>query len=101
MPSTVTPTAYRCCTCTAPRAAGSSRWRSGVADAAARHGVRLIAADRPGMGGSDHQPGRTVLDWPADVRVLADHLGLDRFAVLGYSGGVPFAAATAYRLADR
>ena len=73
----------------------------GVDTAAERHGVRLIAPDRPGLGRSDGQPGRSVLDWPDDVTTLADHLGLGRFAVLGYSGGVPFAAATAYRLAER
>jgi pimeloyl-ACP methyl ester carboxylesterase len=67
----------------------------------AAHGVRLIAPDRPGVGESDHQPGRTLLDWPEDLRCLADDLGLSRFAVLGYSGGVPFAAAAAARLPGR
>jgi pimeloyl-ACP methyl ester carboxylesterase len=73
----------------------------GLPAAAVEHGVRLIAPDRPGMGGSDHQTGRTLLNWPDDLGRLADHLGLPRFAVLGYSGGVPFAAAAAARLPDR
>ena len=30
-------------------------------------GVRLISPDRPGMGLSTYQPGRRLLDWPADV----------------------------------
>lgn len=72
----------------------------GIDRAARRTGARLIAPDRPSMGGSDHRPGRRVLDWPDDLAVLADHLGLSRVAMLGYSGGVPFAAA-AYRLPDR
>jgi pimeloyl-ACP methyl ester carboxylesterase len=35
------------------------------------------------------------------VAALADALGLDRFAVWGYSGGGPYAVATAGLLADR
>jgi pimeloyl-ACP methyl ester carboxylesterase len=73
----------------------------GLPAVAAAQGVRLIVPDRPGMGGSDHQTGRALLDWPDDLGRLADHLGLPRFAVLGYSGGVPFAAAAAARLPDR
>src|SRR4051794_2688416 len=42
-------------------------------------GVRIIAPERPGYGLSSFQPGRTVLDWPADVVTLADALRLDRF----------------------
>src|SRR5262245_28757373 len=55
-------------------------------------GLRVIAPDRPGMGGSDFQRGRRLTDWPADVVRLADHLRLPRFAILGNSGGGPFAA---------
>src|SRR3954469_14679970 len=55
--------------------------------AAAEAGVRWISVDKPGYGHSDLQRGRTLLDWPADVRALADQLGLQRFAVAGESGG--------------
>jgi pimeloyl-ACP methyl ester carboxylesterase len=64
-------------------------------------GVRLIAPDRPGVGASTPKPGRRLLDWPDDVQRLADALGLDRFAVVGFSNGGPHAAAVAYRLAGR
>jgi pimeloyl-ACP methyl ester carboxylesterase len=70
-------------------------------EAAKASGVRLIAIDRPGMGLSDFQPGRTLVDWPADVVQVAAALGLNRFSVLGISGGGPYAAACAWRLADR
>ena len=71
-------------------------------DTAAREaGVRLIAPDRPGIGGSDRDPGRTVASWAADVAALADHLGLDRFATVGWSAGGPHALATAAGLGDR
>jgi len=63
--------------------------------------LRIIAPDRPGMGLSDFQPGRRLLDWPDDVAQLADHLGLERFAVAGVSGGGPHAMVCAYKLPDR
>jgi pimeloyl-ACP methyl ester carboxylesterase len=79
-----------------------SRVEGRLGDEAAREtGVRLIAADRPGMGLSDFQPRRTFVDWPDDVIQLAEALGLDRFAVLGISGGGPYAAACAWKLSDR
>ena len=64
-------------------------------------GVRFIAPDRPGYGHSTYQPGRRLTDWPSDVRVLADHLQIERFSVIGISGGGPHAAACARLLGDR
>jgi len=68
---------------------------------AADTGVRLIGVDRPGYGLSDYQPNRALLDWPADVAALADGLGLDRFAIVGISGGGPYAAACAWKIPER
>ena len=59
-----------------------------LAPIAEKTGVRLISVDRPGMGGSDFQPNRALLDWPNDISQLADHLCLDKFHILGVSGGV-------------
>ena len=70
-------------------------------DAAVKADARIIAADRPGYGLSDFKRGRTVLDWPNDVIELADALGIDRFAVLGISGGGPYAAACAFTVPGR
>ena len=64
-------------------------------------GVRLIAIDRPGCGLSDFLPGRTLLDWPTDLAAVADALGIGRFAVVGFSGGGPYVAASAFALPDR
>jgi len=64
-------------------------------------GVRLVAVDRPGVGRSDLQPGRRLADWPPDVAELADALGIDRFAVAGYSAGGPYAVACAALIGDR
>jgi pimeloyl-ACP methyl ester carboxylesterase len=68
---------------------------------AARLNVRVIAVDRPGFGSSQYQPHHHFLDWPKDVAFLADHLGLDRFAVLSYSAGSPYSLACAHQLSDR
>ncbi|KAK7987069.1 hypothetical protein PG996_006327 [Apiospora saccharicola] len=68
-------------------------------DAAARtQHIRLISVERPGMGASTFQPGRALLDWPADLLALADFLDIKRFAVLGISGGGPYALASWHRL---
>ena len=64
-------------------------------------GIRMIAADRPGYGLSDNQENRTYLDWAEDVAELADQLGIERFAVLGYSSGGPYAAVVAHQLPER
>jgi pimeloyl-ACP methyl ester carboxylesterase len=58
-------------------------------------GIRLIALERPGYGGSTPQPARRLIDWPADVAAFADRLALGAFAVLGFSGG-RIAAAGSY-----
>jgi pimeloyl-ACP methyl ester carboxylesterase len=70
-------------------------------DAPAVAGVRLLSLDRPGIGLSTFQPGRRIGDWPTDVAEFADALGLDRFGVIGWSGGGPYVLACAARLADR
>ena len=64
-------------------------------------GVRVIAPDRPGIGWSERDPVRTVVSWGADVEALADQLGLDRFAVLGWSAGGPHALSCAAAIPDR
>jgi pimeloyl-ACP methyl ester carboxylesterase len=68
--------------------------------AATRRGVRLIAIDRPGFGGSDFQEDRSIPDWPSDVKELAEQLGIQRFAVLGVSGGGPYVAACAAKIPE-
>ena len=64
-------------------------------------GLARPAADRPGIGWSERDPGRTVVSWGADVEALADHLGLGRFAVLGWSAGGPHALSCAAALPER
>ena len=74
-----------------------------IAPAVASAGIatRVIVLDRPGYGDSTFQSGRTLLDWPNDVAEAADQLGIDTFAVLGTSGGGPYAMACAVSIPDR
>src|SRR3954453_22061030 len=58
-----------------------------------RLGARLIAVDRPGLGGWGPAPGRTLLDTAADIRALAAELALERPAIIGFSQGAPLALA--------
>ena len=63
--------------------------------------VRLIGIDRPGFGGSTHRAGRRYRDWPSDVLAVADELGIDRFGILAYSTGGPYAVACALAFPER
>ncbi|HEU5333950.1 MAG TPA: alpha/beta fold hydrolase [Actinocrinis sp.] len=64
-------------------------------------GIRWVSYDRPGYGGSTPHLGRSVGSAAADAAAVADALGLDRFAVMGHSGGSPHALACAALLPDR
>ena len=72
-----------------------------LANVAEQSNVTLISVDRPGMGESDFQPKRALLDWPNDISQLADHLNLDKFHILGLSGGGPYVSVCAYKIPDR
>lgn len=64
-------------------------------------GLRLISVDRPGIGRSSPQAGRSLSDWPMDIAKLADALGLERFALLGWSAGGPYVLACAAAMPHR
>lgn len=63
--------------------------------------VRLLRYDRPGYGGSDPKPGRLIADAAGDIEAVADAAGLNRFAVVGSSGGTPPALAAGALLPER
>jgi pimeloyl-ACP methyl ester carboxylesterase len=68
---------------------------------AERLGIRLVCVERPGVGGStDHVYG-ALGDWADDIAIVADDLGHEHFAVVGLSGGGPYALACGARLPDR
>jgi pimeloyl-ACP methyl ester carboxylesterase len=67
---------------------------------AQRDGFRLIGYDRPGYGGSTRMPGRALADCAPDVSAILAELAIEQFAVWGFSGGGPYALATAALLPD-
>ena len=79
-----------------------SRLMFALADKAARtRGIRLIAPERPGYGLSDYRPAASLAHIAGDLSEVADAYGLDRFAIIGVSGGAPFAVAAAASMPDR
>lgn len=63
--------------------------------------IRLIVPDRPGYGLSTFQENRRLLDWPKDVTKAADHFKIQKFEVIGFSGGGPYALACAAAIPER
>ncbi|TCC00407.1 alpha/beta hydrolase [Micromonospora zingiberis] len=69
--------------------------------AADRLGLRWISYDRPGYGGSPRRLGRRLGDAAGYAGEVADALGVERFAVMGHSGGGSHALACAALLPGR
>jgi pimeloyl-ACP methyl ester carboxylesterase len=69
--------------------------------AAEQRAVRIVAVERPGIGVSTPHLYERLLDWAGDMEEFADRLGIERFGVVGLSGGGPYALACAHRLPDR
>lgn len=63
--------------------------------------IRLIGVDRPGIGSSTSYQYECILAFADDLRTIADTLGIDKMAVVGLSGGGPYALAAAAGLPDR
>jgi pimeloyl-ACP methyl ester carboxylesterase len=80
---------------------GSRLMMQTLEKAALINGVRLIAPDRPGYGLSQANQHGTLLGYIDDVVQLVDALQIDRFAVLGVSGGGPYPLACAYKIPQR
>jgi len=68
---------------------------------AALNGIRLVGIDRPGIGVSTPHRYQQVLEFADDLEVVADTLGIDKMAVIGLSGGGPYALSTAAAMPDR
>ena len=66
-----------------------------------RLGIRWVSYDRPGYGGSTPARGRDIASAAAYTAAVADALGVDRFAVMGHSGGGAHALACGALLPQR
>ena len=69
--------------------------------AADRLGIRWLGYDRPGYGGSSPRHDRDVASAANDTGAVADAVGVERFAVMGHSGGSPHALACGALLPER
>jgi pimeloyl-ACP methyl ester carboxylesterase len=79
-----------------------SRYEALYSDQAGReYGYRILALDRPGIGCSDYIRGRRLLDWPQDACAVAEQLEIERFGVIGVSGGGPYALACGHVMPER
>ena len=63
--------------------------------------VRLLAADRPGIGHSDVDPDATPTSVADDLAAVLDHLGIEQAGVLSWSTGAIHALAFAGTHPDR
>jgi pimeloyl-ACP methyl ester carboxylesterase len=70
-------------------------------DPALDRGLRLIGIDRPGYGNAPAEPDRSLRSVAESTAAVMDDLGVGRFAVIGASGGGPYALACAALLPDR
>lgn len=68
---------------------------------AENNNIRLIGVDRPGIGSSTPHRYECIAAFAEDLRTVADTLGIDKMAVIGLSGGGPYALACAAGLPDR
>ncbi len=80
---------------------GSRQVPPDAPDLVRANGVRLIGLDRPGTGRSTTHRLGSVLDWADDVEHFIDAAGIDRFAVVGLSGGGPYVLACASHFGRR
>ncbi|WP_018180120.1 alpha/beta fold hydrolase [Jongsikchunia kroppenstedtii] len=65
------------------------------------HQLRIIGVDRPGVGASTPYRYESIKDFAPDLLTVADTLGIDKFAVIGLSGGGPYTLAVAHAAPER
>ncbi|HAS44382.1 MAG TPA: alpha/beta hydrolase [Microscillaceae bacterium] len=80
---------------------GSRVWFTEEDETLQKLNIRFVTTDRPGYGISDLYPDRKIIDYAQDIAQLADHLSIDKFSVMGVSGGGIFAATCAHELPTR
>ncbi|HQQ64094.1 MAG TPA: alpha/beta hydrolase [Pseudomonadales bacterium] len=68
---------------------------------AREHGIRILCIERPGIGLSTPHLYENLCEWGEDMREVADKLGLQRFGLVGLSGGGPYVLATAHAMPER
>lgn len=80
---------------------GSRLQASDFHEIAKMHRCRFFGIDRPGMGLSTFNKKHTILNWSQDIIAFANHFEIDKFSIIGHSGGAPFVMACAYTIPER
>lgn len=80
---------------------GSRLQASDFHQIAKAHRCHFFGIDRPGMGLSTFHKKHTILNWSQDIVALANHLEIEKFSIIGHSGGAPFVMACAYMIPER
>jgi len=68
---------------------------------AMEHDVRLVGIDRPGIGSSSPHVYPQIRSFAGDLDSVAVALGIEDMAIVGLSGGGPYALAAGAELGDR
>jgi len=63
--------------------------------------IRVITVERNGFGQTEYDPGLDMTDFSEEVEAVLSHVGVDKFAVFGISGGGPYTAKIASRNTHR
>lgn len=64
-------------------------------------GFRILALDRPGIRNSSYLRDRTLLDYPRDLTLFLNHLGIEQCVHMGWSSGGSRTLAAAHALPER
>ncbi len=72
-----------------------------IHEEATEKNIKLISIDRPGFGLSDFQKNRTIIDWSKDILSLSEELNIQKFGIVSYSAGAPYALACGYRFPEK
>lgn len=73
----------------------------GLDESLARHPLRFVYPARPGYGDSEHFEMSCVLDWAPLLEGFLDRVVGERFDVLAFSAGAPYAYALAHAYPNR
>jgi len=65
------------------------------------NGIRIVGVDRPGIGSSTPHLYPEIRAFASDLESTADALGIDNMAVIGLSGGGPYALAAGVQMPSR
>jgi pimeloyl-ACP methyl ester carboxylesterase len=80
----------------------ASRLSGDTIDMAAKKlNITVISPDRPGYGQSTYSENRKLIDYADDISQIANILSINKFSIIGVSGGGPYAVSCAYKIPEK